>query len=109
MGRRAGLGGSFLFCDAGAGNVSPNCHLDVAPSAVPFAYLGAKFGKASRWPRRSEEMVMLRLSGGSRAAALLTVMGLSVALSVFGCSAAESGATDAFESTGSIGLALQAG
>ncbi|HYQ30113.1 MAG TPA: lamin tail domain-containing protein [Polyangiaceae bacterium] len=54
---------------------------------------------------------MIRITGGSRCAALLALMGLSVGLSVFGCSAADSSAPApvANESVGSIGLALQAG
>ncbi|MEI9947686.1 MAG: lamin tail domain-containing protein [Pseudomonadota bacterium] len=54
---------------------------------------------------------MIRISGGSRCAALLALMGLSAGLSVFGCSAADSSAPtpEASEGVGSIGLALQAG
>ena len=54
---------------------------------------------------------MIRISAGSRCAALLGLMGLSAGLSVFGCSAADSTAPahEATEDSGSIGLALQAG
>ncbi|HEY0464501.1 MAG TPA: lamin tail domain-containing protein, partial [Polyangiaceae bacterium] len=54
---------------------------------------------------------MIRISSGSRCAALLALMGLSVGLSVFGCSAADSTATspEASEAVGSLGLALQSG
>ena len=54
---------------------------------------------------------MIRISGGSRCAALLALMGLSVGLSVFGCSAADPSAPapESSEGVGSIGLALQTG
>ena len=54
---------------------------------------------------------MIRISAGSRCAALLALMGLSAGLSVFGCSAADSTATrpEASDEVGSIGLSLQAG
>ena len=54
---------------------------------------------------------MIRISAGSRCAALLGLMGLSAGLSVFGCSAADSSPTSqqANEESGSVGLALQAG
>jgi len=54
---------------------------------------------------------MIRITGGSRCAALLALMGLSPGLSVFGCSGADSiaPASQANEGVGSIGLALQAG
>src|SRR4051812_8571098 len=54
---------------------------------------------------------MIRISAGSRCAALLALMGLSAGLSLFGCSAADSNpaAAEASEESGSIGLALQAG
>ncbi|HET7541329.1 MAG TPA: lamin tail domain-containing protein [Polyangiaceae bacterium] len=54
---------------------------------------------------------MIRISSGSRCAALLGLMGLSAGLSAFGCSASDSSATrpDSGDSVGSIGLALQTG
>src|SRR6478609_11265815 len=54
---------------------------------------------------------MIRISAGSRCAALLASMGLTTGLSVFGCSAADSISTPqvACEQVGSVGLALQAG
>ena len=54
---------------------------------------------------------MIRISAGSRCAALLASMGLSAGLSVFGCSAVDSVSTPHAETEpfGSIGLALQAG
>ncbi|MEI9935602.1 MAG: lamin tail domain-containing protein [Pseudomonadota bacterium] len=54
---------------------------------------------------------MIRITGGSRCAALLALVGLSVGLSVFGCSGADSiaPAPEASEEVGSVGLALQAG
>jgi len=54
---------------------------------------------------------MIRISAGSRCAALLASMGLTTGLSVFGCSAADSISTPqvAGEQVGSVGLALQAG
>ncbi|HEY5375604.1 MAG TPA: hypothetical protein VIK01_18120, partial [Polyangiaceae bacterium] len=52
---------------------------------------------------------MVRISSGSRCAAILALMGLSVGLSVFGCSSPESTShAPGDESTGSIGLSLQA-
>jgi len=54
---------------------------------------------------------MIRITGGSRCAALLALMGLTVGMSVFGCSAADSVTTgsEADAEVGSIGLALQTG
>ena len=54
---------------------------------------------------------MIGITGGSRCAALLALMGLSVGLSVFGCSAPDSSATspEVSEEVGSVGLALQTG
>ena len=55
---------------------------------------------------------MIRMSGGSRCAALLALMGLTAGLSVFGCSAGDSNTAPSSgdaESVGSIGLALQTG
>ena len=54
---------------------------------------------------------MIRITGSSRCAALLALMGLSVGLSVFGCSSGDSSssAPDSAQNTGSIGLALQSG
>src|SRR6188768_2285917 len=54
---------------------------------------------------------MMRISGGSRCAALLALMGLSTGLSVFGCSASDSDVArpEVSDAVGSIGLALQTG
>ncbi len=52
----------------------------------------------------------MRISGGSRCAALLGLMGVSVGLSIFGCSSADSpSAPESVENVGAVGLALQAG
>src|SRR3954470_13580920 len=73
-----------------------------------FAYVRRQF-RASQ-ARRSREMIMMRISGGSRCAALIGLLGVSVGLSVFGCSAADSTpAPEAVDNLGAIGLALQAG
>lgn len=54
---------------------------------------------------------MIRISNGSRCAALLASMGLTTGLSVFGCSGADSHSTPVAdnEQVGSVGLALQTG
>ncbi|HEX3851836.1 MAG TPA: hypothetical protein VHW01_12765, partial [Polyangiaceae bacterium] len=52
---------------------------------------------------------MVRISSGSRCAAILALMGLSIGLSLFGCSSPESSTHGSVaENTGSIGLSLQA-
>ncbi len=52
---------------------------------------------------------MIRISSGSRCAAILALTGVSVGLSVFGCSAPDASPPgQAHENTGAIGLSLQA-
>ena len=53
---------------------------------------------------------MIRISSGSRCAALLALMGLSVGLSVFGCSSADTRTLpESAENVGAVGLTLQSG
>lgn len=53
---------------------------------------------------------MIRITSGSRGAALMALVGLSTGLAMFGCSSADTQGTEqGSESTGTVGLELQAG